>query len=76
MDKPAFDTKKAQAILSGIRESVNKLTVADIQLIAAPQLDRLDSWRCSLVFTADATQAVPELFGQLTYGGKRYKKPL
>jgi hypothetical protein len=76
MDKPVFDTKKAQSILDGIRESVDKLAVADIQLVAAPQLDRLDSLRCSLVFTIDATQAVSELSGQLSYGGKRYKKPL
>jgi hypothetical protein len=30
MDKPIIDQKKAQAILDGIRESVDKLTVADI----------------------------------------------
>lgn len=48
MDKAIFDEKKAQSILAGIRESIAKLTVADIQLIAAAQLDRLESWRCTL----------------------------
>lgn len=76
MDKAIFDEKKAQSILAGIRESIAKLTVADIQLIAAAQLDRLESWRCTLIYTTDATQAIPKLSGQLTYSGKRYKKPL
>jgi hypothetical protein len=76
MHSSNLDQKKAQAILAGIRDSVSKLSVSDIQQITEPQLDRLDSWRCSLVFTVDATQATPQLVAELTYGGKRYKKPL
>ena len=76
MDKPVFDTKKAQAILSAIHESVDKLTVAHIQVIAEAQRDKLDSWRCTLVFATDATQVSPKVSAQLSYGGKRYKESL